>query len=118
MKPDVIPFPVVDFANLAILLDVDGTILDVAPTPQSVRVPQGLPRTLDALWRRTGGALAFVSGRPLNDLDRIFSPLRLPTIGGHGADLRVAGDAEPRRLSSMDSEVKRQFAAIADIAPG
>ena len=35
-----------DIAEVAILLDVDGTILDVAATPQGVVVPASLVRTL------------------------------------------------------------------------
>ena len=39
----------------------------------------------------TGGALALVSGRPIADLDRLFAPLKLPAVGGHGAEMRVRG---------------------------
>src|SRR5262249_2872648 len=79
---------------LSLLLDVDGPILDLAPTPREVFAPQALRATLERLWRRTGGAVAFVSGRPVNELDLIFSPLQLPAIGGHGAELRLrAGEA-------------------------
>jgi trehalose 6-phosphate phosphatase len=109
-----------DLKKTAILLDVDGTILDIAPTPREVFASHGLRDTLDRLWRRTGGALAFVSGRPVSELDRIFSPLQLPAIGGHGAELRLlAGEpAEPSRLPALDAEVKRQLAAIAETDPG
>jgi trehalose 6-phosphate phosphatase len=109
-----------DLKKTAILLDVDGTILDIAPTPREVFVPRALRDTLVRLWQRTGGALAFVSGRPVSELDLIFSPLQLPAIGGHGAELRViAGEAaEPSGLPSLDAKVKRQFAAIAEAAPG
>ena len=80
--------------QFAILLDVDGTILDLAPTPREVFVSHTLRDTLARLWERTGGAVAFVSGRPVSELDLIFSPLQLPAIGGHGAELRtVAGGA-------------------------
>jgi trehalose 6-phosphate phosphatase len=111
---------VIDLADLAILLDVDGTILDLAPTPQSVWVPPDLAEALVRLWQSTGGALAFVSGRQLNDLDRIFSPLQLPAIGGHGAEMRVAAGKTPQqpRIAPLDSELKRKFASIAEIAPG
>ena len=44
-----------------------------------------------SLLRATGGALALVSGRPIADLDRLFAPLKLPAIGGHGAEMRVRG---------------------------
>jgi trehalose 6-phosphate phosphatase len=116
----VAPSPAVDLAHLAILLDIDGTILDVAPTPQSVQVPPGLPQTLIALWRRTGGALAFVSGRKVSDIDHIFTPLRLPAIGGHGAELRLKadGNAEAPRIPPLPAEIKSAFTAIADIGPG
>ncbi len=109
-----------DLDQFAILLDVDGTILDLAPTPREVFVSHALRDTLARLWQRTGGAVAFVSGRPVSELDLIFSPLQLPAIGGHGAELRAAAGAAPEapRLPPLDPSVKRQFAAIAEAGPG
>jgi trehalose 6-phosphate phosphatase len=109
-----------DLKKTAILLDVDGTLLDIAPTPREVFVPHSLRDTLTRLWQRAGGAVAFVSGRPVGELDLIFSPLHLPAIGGHGAELRIiAGEApQPSRLPSLDAKVKREFAAIAELSPG
>jgi trehalose 6-phosphate phosphatase len=110
-----------DFRELAILLDVDGTIVDLAPTPREVYVSHALRETLQRLWEHTGGAVAFVSGRPLNDLDLFFAPLQLPAIGGHGAEIRVAaeGDADvSTRRPSLDPKIKRRLATIAEIGPG
>ena len=113
------PLPT-DLARLAILLDVDGTLLDLAPTPREVFVSHALRETLARLWKRTDGAVAFVSGRPVSELDLIFSPLRLPAIGGHGAELRVLPGTTPEapRLPPLDPDVKRRFAAIAESGPG
>jgi trehalose 6-phosphate phosphatase len=69
----------------AMLLDIDGTLLDLAPTPREVWVPPGLASTLTRLLERTSGALALVSGRSLNDIDLIFAPEQFPAVGGHGA---------------------------------
>jgi trehalose 6-phosphate phosphatase len=104
----------------AILLDVDGTILDLAPTPREVFVSHSLRDTLARLWERTEGGVAFVSGRPVSELDLIFSPLQLPAIGGHGAELRTIAGATPGapRLPPLDPALKRQFAAIAEAGPG
>jgi len=112
--------PKEDLGKLAILLDIDGTILDIAPTPREVFVPHSLRETLGLLWERTGGALAFVSGRPVSEIDLIFSPLQLPAIGGHGAEVRViAGESsDAPRLPPLDAKLKRQFAAIAEAGPG
>lgn len=109
-----------DLSRFAILLDVDGTILDLAPTPREVFVSHALRDTLARLWDRTGGAVAFVSGRPVSELDLIFSPLQLPAIGGHGAELRTTAGAAPEapRLPPLSPAVKRQFAAIAEAGPG
>src|SRR4030095_11510689 len=79
----------------AILLDVDGTILDLAPTPREVFVSHSLRDTLARLWKRTEGGIAFVSGRPVSELDLIFSPLQLPTIGGHRAEPPPVAGAPP-----------------------
>jgi trehalose 6-phosphate phosphatase len=113
------PLPA-DLGQLAVLLDVDGTLLDLAPTPREVFVSHALRDTLARLWQRTGGAVAFVSGRPVSELDLIFSPLQLPAIGGHGAELRTVAGAAPEapRLPPLDPNVKRQFAAIAESGPG
>src|SRR5882672_11849576 len=115
-----IPSLPADLKQLAFLLDVDGTILDLAPTPREVFVSHALRDTLARLWERTGGAVAFVSGRPVNELDLIFSPLQLPAIGGHGAELRSIPGAAPEspRLPPLDPSVKRKFAAIAEAGPG
>jgi trehalose 6-phosphate phosphatase len=87
----------IDLAQVAILLDVDGTILDVAATPQGVEVPASLVRALDELHARTNGALALVSGRLIENLDRLFMPLKLPCVGGHGVESRISGGAPIQR---------------------
>jgi len=104
----------------AILLDIDGTLLDLAPTPREVWVPPGLAETLRRLYDKTSGALALVSGRSLNDIDLIFAPDQFPAIGGHGAEMRISTDSEAvaTHAPPMDKELKRRLAAIAKLSPG
>jgi trehalose 6-phosphate phosphatase len=104
----------------AILLDIDGTLLDLAPTPREVWVPPGLAETLGKLHDRTSGALALVSGRSLNDIDLIFAPEQFPAVGGHGAEMRISADREAvaTHAPPMDKELKRRLAAIARLSPG
>src|ERR1700688_3795434 len=78
----------------AILLDIDGTLLDLAPAPREVWVPPGLARTLNRLVEKPSGALALVSGRSLNDIDLIFAPEQFPAVGGHGAEMRLSTATE------------------------
>jgi trehalose 6-phosphate phosphatase len=75
----------------ALCLDVDGTLLDIAPSPDSVEVPPWMVPLLEELHRRLEGAVAFVSGRPIGDIDRLFAPLTLPAIGVHGGEFRMLG---------------------------
>ena len=102
----------------AVLLDIDGTLLDFAPTPREVWVPPGLARTLNHLVRRTNGALALVSGRSINDIDLIFAPDIFAAIGGHGAEMRINPADEPGAAMQMDKELKRRLAVIAKLSPG
>jgi trehalose 6-phosphate phosphatase len=110
----------VDLNCAAIFLDVDGTILDIADTWYEVYVPSSLRRTLGQVSARTGGALALVSGRPLNDLDVLFAPLRLPAIGGHGAEIRptTTGYIQSRPKVSLDYGLKQRLREIAERHPG
>jgi trehalose 6-phosphate phosphatase len=108
-----------DLRKCAILLDIDGTILDLAPSPQQVWVPTELRQTLARLDMLTGGAVALVSGRPLHDIDLIFSPLELAAIGGHGAELRAVAAAEPViRAGPLAAVLKRRLAAVTELGPG
>jgi trehalose 6-phosphate phosphatase len=106
--------------DCAVLLDIDGTLLDLAPTPREVWVPPGLANTLSRLHAKTSGALALVSGRSLNDIDLIFAPEQFPAVGGHGAEMRVSIDSESVAVHAppMEKELKRRLAAIAKLSPG
>jgi trehalose 6-phosphate phosphatase len=123
-SPDaIVPVPaslVPHLNETAILLDIDGTLLDLAPTPREVWVPPGLAKTLHRLLERTSGALAMVSGRSLNDIDLIFAPDQFPAVGGHGAEMRIEtdSDAVATHAPPMDKELKRRLAAIAKLSPG
>jgi trehalose 6-phosphate phosphatase len=114
--PSLIP----NLKECAILLDVDGTILDLAPTPREVWVPPALRSAIGRLAERTGGAVALVSGRSLDDLDLLFAPLQLPAIAGHGAEFRPCVGREPEfhRRVPLDAALKRRFALVAEIGPG
>lgn len=81
-----------DPKHTAILLDVDGTLIELGPSPFEVDVPAELLATLSRLFDLTNGALALVSGRSIGDLDILFAPLKLPAIGGHGAEMRLNGE--------------------------
>ncbi|HZF16371.1 MAG TPA: trehalose-phosphatase [Steroidobacteraceae bacterium] len=76
-----------------LFLDVDGTLVEFALRPDGVAVDETLIRLLRGALRVTRGALAFVSGRPVAQLDRLFAPLRLPTAGVHGCERRDASGA-------------------------
>jgi trehalose 6-phosphate phosphatase len=87
-------FPILSRAGpTALFLDVDGTLLDLAPSPTQVVVPAGLIDVIASLERNLGGALALVSGRTIADLDDLFQPLRLRASGVHGAEMRLEPSA-------------------------
>jgi trehalose 6-phosphate phosphatase len=112
-------FVVPDLRQCALLLDIDGTILDLAPAPDEVRVPAELRDTLSRLEELTAGALALISGRLLRDIDLIFSPLQLAAVGGHGAELRVVPGGEAvTRARELNPVLKRQLATLTEIGSG
>lgn len=79
-----------DTCDCCLFLDVDGTLLEIAPTPYAVRVDETLHRLLLRAEQALGGALALVSGRPIVDLDSLFAPQRWPAAGLHGLERRDA----------------------------
>lgn len=85
------------FASAALLLDLDGTLLDIAPRPDAVVVPPELPDTLRALREQLGGALAVISGRPIEAVDGLLGDAPYAVAGEHGGAVRHApGEAVQR----------------------
>jgi trehalose 6-phosphate phosphatase len=84
------PPPAISPRSAALFLDFDGTLADLAPQPEAVRVAGGLVPLLQLLSGHVYGALAIVSGRRLSDLDAFLQPLHLPCAAEHGAQRRLA----------------------------
>ncbi|MES2751306.1 MAG: trehalose-phosphatase, partial [Pseudomonadota bacterium] len=120
---DILPAPsgvVPDLDRCVLLLDIDGTLIELARTPREIVVPPRLGAMLQGLHARMDGALALVSGRSLTDIDVIFAPLQFPAVGGHGAEMRLStdNDAVAVHAPPMDNDLKRRFTAIAKLSPG
>ncbi|MBS0532777.1 MAG: trehalose-phosphatase [Proteobacteria bacterium] len=111
-------FAALDPSSIALLLDVDGTLIDIGPSPFEVDVPDTLKSSLERLYALTGGALALVSGRPIRDLDKLFTPLTLPAVGGHGAEMRLAEGASVSRVGDLPQAMRTRLVAAADAAAG
>jgi len=84
-------------ARAALLLDLDGTLLDIAPTPASVVVPPGLLAALRAVRTALDDAVAVISGRPVEQVDALLDGLPYAVAGEHGGAIRHAPGAALER---------------------
>lgn len=106
----------------ALFLDVDGTLLEIAPCPGSVFVPSELPTLLEDLARQRDGAVALVSGRPVDELDRLFKPWQGAAAGLHGIERRRADgtldrQTNPAAAAALDG-LRPQLSALAGADTG
>ncbi|MBA5777417.1 trehalose-phosphatase [Stappia sp. F7233] len=104
MHPNKIPEPPPLARDIALFLDFDGTLVEIAERPQDVRLAPGLAGLLSRRHDDLDGALAVVSGRRLGEIDAFLSPLRLAGSGMHGLEFRKAAGA-PAILREADPEV-------------
>ncbi|RPI47291.1 MAG: trehalose-phosphatase [Betaproteobacteria bacterium] len=106
-------------SRIALLLDVDGTLLDLAAHPDLVVVDPGLPELLRTLQARLGGALALVSGRPIAALDALFAPFRGSAAGLHGLEIRQSphGGVTYTLATTLAPAFHDAIAAIVDAFP-
>jgi trehalose 6-phosphate phosphatase len=103
----------------ALFIDIDGTLLDMAPTPEAVRVPPGLVATLTHLSETFGGAVALVTGRRIADVDRFFAPLKLAVSGVHGVEARNGRDGHTALLAGpVPNDLVAAVHDVALVRPG
>ncbi len=84
--------------RVALLLDFDGTLVDIAPAPDLVIVPDALRQSLSALRDRLGNALAIVTGRPIAQVDHFLPAIPYAVAAEHGAVLRRRPNAAPTEV--------------------
>lgn len=105
--------------DLALFLDVDGVLVDIAPRPADAVAAPGLANLLHDVKRRLDGALAIVSGRQIVEIDGLLAPLRLPAAGVHGAEIREIEEGPIRSTTPpLPDEVVGPIRALAGLDPG
>lgn len=101
-----------------LFLDVDGTLVDLRPRPDDVHIDEELLVLLQRIQIQLGGALALISGRPLRQLDGMFSPLQLPAAGIHGFERRCHQRRIHRPTLNSDAMQAARAILAASVAAG
>jgi trehalose 6-phosphate phosphatase len=102
-------------ADDCLFLDVDGTLVEFTDTPSQTLADAAIKELLVDVSQRLSGALALVSGREIETMDRLFAPLRLPAAGLHGVQRRDASGAV-HGAAFLDERLNRVRAALALLA--
>ncbi|NTV10018.1 MAG: trehalose-phosphatase [Zoogloea sp.] len=110
-----LPFPSREWAYF---LDMDGTLVELADTPEAIEVDESLVRLLARIHSRCGGAVAVVSGRMLADVDRRLGIPRLAIAGQHGLERRDSSGAIHRHPARSFGDLARQLAQLQERHPG
>ncbi|SLN58672.1 trehalose-phosphatase [Oceanibacterium hippocampi] len=116
-----LPTPKPDWA---LFLDFDGTLAEIAPTPETVAVESSLPALLGRIDIALCGALAVVTGRPLAQVDQYLQPLALAGAGLHGVELRFSANGAVNGALAGQGEkpvmvaLRRRLDAVAADWPG
>jgi trehalose 6-phosphate phosphatase len=104
----------------ALFLDVDGTLLHLADTPDAVTIERETVELLRRVHRAADGGVALITGRRIGDIDRLFAPLALPVAGQHGFERRDAAGVVHRyaQPSPQLAAGRARLAAFAHDHPG
>jgi trehalose 6-phosphate phosphatase len=100
------PAPLADLSlaeahRWALFLDFDGTLADIVDHPDAVVLPAPTRLALEAIARALDGAVAIVTGRSIEDIDRFVALDGMAVAGVHG-------------LNRRDRAGRRHDAALAD----
>ncbi|MBD8260746.1 trehalose-phosphatase [Pantoea agglomerans] len=102
-------YPTLSGGQYAFFFDVDGTLAAIQSRPEAVFIPEQVIAQLQQLSALSQGALALVSGRPIEQLDALAAPWSGPAAGVHGAERRDA-EGNLQRIS-LPVEVEQSLRA-------
>jgi trehalose 6-phosphate phosphatase len=114
MSQDLAAPPLCSLRDKALFFDVDGTLVRIEEKPDAVKVSDDLRALMERLKEATDGALALVSGRSIEQLDRLFQPLSFSASGLHGLERRLLPGDISRAESARESmrAIKRELEAF------
>lgn len=102
---------------IALFLDFDGVLAEIAPTPEAVTVAPGIISRLQTIHSALDGAVAVVTGRAMTDVDRFLAPLQLPVAAEHGNMRRsrdgridVLNEGAMQDVPELAAELEQAFA--------
>jgi trehalose 6-phosphate phosphatase len=107
--------------RLALFLDFDGTLVDIADRPEAVIVDPKLPEILRSVRGRCGGALAIVTGRSVAAIEGFLPGLDLDICGLHGMERRLGGVLhhlaveDPAALRAAVAQLTARLAGIPNV---
>lgn len=106
-------------SEIALFLDLDGTLIDIAPTPFAAAPPPGLSKLVAELTATLDGALAILSGRAIAGIDHLLAPLRPIAAGANGAEIRdEPGGASRLTAPLLPAAFVEEVANLSQLDPG
>ena len=104
--------------KVALFLDFDGTLIEIASGPDAIAVPEGLAARLEALSRRYDGRIALVSGRSVANIAQHLGPVAIARAGSHGGERLLADGsllgAAPAAIPDEATDALRAYAGLYD----
>jgi trehalose 6-phosphate phosphatase len=88
----VFPNAKITTSEFALFLDFDGTLVDIAATPQSISVPPDLPQLIRRLRPAFEDRLCIVSGRTKSDIRLYLRSSTIDIMAEHGAVNYIRGE--------------------------
>ncbi|MBI2903222.1 MAG: trehalose-phosphatase [Candidatus Methylomirabilis oxyfera] len=108
--------------HTVLLLDYDGTLAPIAPSPEQSALPSSTRSVLQRLSRNPRVTVALISGRPLADLRQLVGVRNLTYVGNHGLETwhrgRRTSVAVPGRSREALSRLRPTLAGLVKDVPG
>lgn len=113
---------IVSSPHIALFLDYDGTLTEIAATPAQATLPASTRSVLRVLSHRPRMTVAVISGRALKELRRLVRVRNLIYVGNHGLEMwhngRKAGVVVPPSSQEAIAHIRSRLADLATEIPG